>query len=522
MFIKKRGTDKREPTHSAANLLISFNPRIDFDITEEDAASFLHKLRFGDLVLGYNTLGKNMSHIIADQDQRAVDENAYAPQTTWSNEIAAYLIYDDYDPFTLTREWRLFKSLGIDKKGYTWKHPDNRQGYMGIGHMLADQEDELYSISKGLKKDISRFRSIQDVQIVDNIQMYSSYKNPRARIPTWKFPLPTVDKKIIKIENVGRAHITWILNDVCNYSCRYCPSVLHDGKNHLFEWDVIEPFLEKLFEVYKDRNVGFSLSGGEPTMSPFFPELVQKIHQLGGTVGITTNLSRTIRYIREHFKYLTYAACSFHPAQEFKDNKADEWLEKIKIASQLTTVTARVMMDPDYWDQTIEFIERLKKNTTAKVEIVYIDDQYGSSRTKLVNLRYTPNQQEFFKNFQVIPGRNSPENILKTNAIYRTFDKGYSEMTFEDGSKGTITNPQELINRGQTNFYDYKCSIGTESLFIHQLGHIKRGNCDVGGVIGTIKEFDKVRWEEFVRPVICNSLRCTCGGDIPVSKWQSI
>lgn len=524
MFIKKRGSGKKEPSYSAANILISFNPRIDFEITEEDAASFLHRLRFGDLVLGYNTLGKNMSHIIADNDQRAVDENAFYRQETWSNEMAAYLVYDDYDPYTLTNEYKKFKALNIDGiQGHKWSHPDNRHGYMGIGHMLGEQRDTLYSASHGLKKDLSRFKSIQDVQIVDNIQMHSAFKTPRARIPQWKFPIPVQAKKIIEIKNEDKAIITWILNDICNYACRYCPPVLHDGKNHLFNWDVVSPFLDRLFEQYgKNRHLTFSLSGGEPTLSPFFPEMIERIHTLGGTVGITTNLVRTPRFIKDNFKYLTYAACSFHPAQEFPNGTADEWLEKIKIASLETQVAARIMMDPLHWDKSIEFIEKLKKKTTAKIEIVYIDDQYGASRTKLAKINYSEEQLEFFKTFKETPSRSSADLIRITNPIYRDFHATPVQATFEDNTTENITSPQGLINKGQTNFYDYLCNIGAESLFIHQNGHIKRGNCDVGGVVGSVKEFDKINWDNFSRPVICNSLRCHCGGDIPVSKWKGI
>jgi hypothetical protein len=508
------------PKHSQANILISYDPRIDYELTEEDCASFFSSFRFGDLTLGYNTLGKNISHILYDDDVRAAEENAVALQTNWSSEIMAIMAVDSSTPDAKTRLYHKFKQLGLEKHGWKFGDHANREGYLIIGHMYEFQQDDIYANAGGMKIDLTPFSSVQSVEIVSDTQMHTAYKHPTFRIPSWKKPLPVQGKKIIEIKNENWAIITWILNDICNYSCRYCPPVLHEGKNHLFDWNVVEPFLDNLFLFYGlnlNRKLLFSLSGGEPTLSPFFPELVKKINTLGGYVGITTNLARTPRYIEENFKYLSYAGCSFHPAQEFTNNTADEWLEKVKIASNLTMVTVRVMMDPLYWDQSIEFIERIKNETTARVEIVYIDDQYGSSKSKLADIKYTPAQTEFFKTFKTIPTRTNTQKILETNPLFKQYSSN-TIITYEDNDTEVLNSPQMFINKGQTNFFDFKCAIGSESMFIHQYGHIKRGNCEVGGIIGNVKEHEKIDWNSLLKTVLCNSVRCSCGADIPISK----
>jgi hypothetical protein len=508
------------PEYSHANILISHDPRIDYEITEEDEASFFKFFRFGDLYLGYNTLGKNLSHIILDEDSRAADENAVVLQTTWSNEVMATLGTDTATPDYQTRLYQRFKKLNLEKHGWKFGDHKNREGYLLIGHMYEIQQDDIWASLGGVKMDLTPFSSVQSLEIVTDTQMTTAYKFPHTRIPSWKKPLLLQGKKIIEIKNENWAIITWILNDICNYSCRYCPPVLHEGKNHLFDWDVVEPFLDNLFAFYElnlRRKLLFSLSGGEPTLSPFFPELVKKIHTMGGYVGITTNLARTPRYIEENFKYLSYAGCSFHPAQEFLNNTADEWIEKVKIASSLTMVTVRLMMDPLYWDQCVEFIDRIKNETTARLEIVYVDDQYGSSKNKLADIKYTTEQTEFFKNFKTIPTRTTSLKILDSNPIFKQYSSN-ADITYEDGTKEALTSPQMLINRGQTNFFDFKCAIGTESMFIHQYGHIKRGNCEVGGIIGNVKDHNKIDWNSLLRTVQCNSVRCSCGADIPISK----
>jgi MoaA/NifB/PqqE/SkfB family radical SAM enzyme len=509
------------PTFSNVNILMSYDPRLDYEITEEDSASFFPYYRFGDLVLGYNTLGKNISHIVLDEDTRAAEENAVVLQTTWSNEIMALLGADNATPDYKTKQYHRFKKVGLEQHGWKFGDHRNREGYLLIGHLYEVQEDDLYKNAGGLKMDLTPFSSVKSVEIVSDTQMTAAYTNPTtSRIPHWKGPLPLQGKKIIEIKNESWAIITWILNDICNYSCRYCPPVLHEGKNHLFDWDVVEPFLDDLFLFYGlnlNKKLLFSLSGGEPTLSPFFPDLVKKIHTLGGYIGITTNLARTPRYIEENFKYLSYAGCSFHPAQEFPNNTADEWIEKVKIASNLTMVTVRLMMDPLYWDKCIEFIDRIKNETTARLEVVYIDDQYGSSKNKLVDLKYTPEQSEFFKNFKTVATKTTAVKILETNPLFRKYSSN-AVITYEDSTSEVINSPQMLINKGQTNFFDFRCAIGTESMFIHQYGHIKRGNCEVGGIIGNVKDHKKIDWNSLLRTVICDSVRCSCGADIPISK----
>jgi len=514
----------QETKLSGLNLHISFHPRVDYEFTEEDATAFVPHTKFGDLFLGYNTLGKNLAHVVHTMDKRSAVANDFVRQTTWSTEILAILQPSNDDPWERLDRFRKFKELGLESHGYKWRDPENREGYAAIGTMYSKQMDDLYSFEHGLKKDFSKFDSIQNVTLVDDIQMFSAYKSEAFRVPHFKKPLPILADPIVKVENKNTAIITWILNDICNYQCRYCPDVLHNGKNVKYDWDVVEPFIDKLFDFYgkeQKRQLLFSFSGGEPTLSPYFPQMLQKIYENGGGIGLTTNLSRTARYIRDNFKYLSYANCTFHPAFEFKNNTHFDWLERAKIASELTFTTVRMMLDPLYWNECIKFIEYIRDNTKLRLEIVFIDDQYGTSDKKITDIDYTEEQVAFFKNWKTIDNRITTEEIQKNNPLWRKYDPD-AVATDSSGKVFPITTVQEYINRGQTNWYDYKCAIGKESMFIHQNGHIKRGNCDVGGTIGFVNNWQAIDWFSLNRQVTCTSLRCSCGADVGISKirWQ--
>lgn len=495
----------------------SLNPRIDFDLTDDDWLNSVRYTKFGDLCLGYNTLGKNLGHVVRDLDFDAVNRNAIVPQKTWSNELYIDLLHEGSDPYQVREYKRLWNRLKITEKlGYQFgNYIQNREGYIKIGEIHSDLYEDYITKRNGIAIDFTKYNTMYDIEIISKRQFYL-----KERYPVWKKPVKQVGKTIDRIDNYSNI-ITWVLNDICTYNCRYCPPLLHNGKNHKYDWNHLNPFLDKLFALYgKEKPIIFSLSGGEPTLSPFFPELVKTIYANGGYTGITTNLARSDRYIKENFKYLIYACCSFHPAMEFPNNTSDFFVEKIKVVQTVTFATVRVMMDPLYWNETIEFINKLKTETKAKIELVMIEEQYGSSKNKLAEIPYTREQLDYINNFKTVENTTQPKEIKSTNPYYKNFSKA-SMVTFEDDSTTSLFTPQEYINNGQTTFFDYMCKIGNESLFIHQSGRIRRGNCTVGGWVGHLDNWQDINWDDLQRPIRCNVLKCHCGADVQVTKWRN-
>jgi MoaA/NifB/PqqE/SkfB family radical SAM enzyme len=494
----------------------SYSPRTDYTLEDEDTFCLKPFLDFGDLCLGYNTLGKSLKHIVQDEDLYSLKKNLIFPQTTWSNEMLIHMCPSDNTPEGFQFYWERWKKLNPEKFGFTYgEFFKNREGYYAIGTLDGKQKEELWTMRHNtMKVDLSRFTDIFDYSIISSEQHGKEYYNKENRKPHWKQLAPMQGKEIVKIENKEFSLVTWILNDICNYSCRYCPSELHDGKNYPLSWEQVEPFINHSIEMLSenDRKIIFSISGGEPTLSPFFPELVKEIHDRGHTTLLTTNLARTERFIEENFKYLLQASCSFHPAFEFKNQTSDTFIEKLKISSRVTRTTVRVMMDPLYWDQCIEFIEQVKTRTNVRIDIVMIEEQYGQSSDKLCEINYSPEQLKFFEDFNTI----EPRTLVK----YQVNDNFDPLITYVDGTvvKG-VSSYQTLINNGQSRFYNWNCSIGSESMFIHQTGDIRKGNCQVGGrTWGKMSEWKEINWGNFKKEIVCTQRSCTCGADIPISK----
>lgn len=513
------GKDDNNPSPSAV-ITYSLSPRTNFPLEAADFDNLVKFPDFGDFCLGYNTLGKNLEHIVLDEDFEALDRNAIVPQTAWSSESFIYLGAKDTDEQkSLNKYKKKWDALNVSEKtDYIFgEFKKNREGYIKIAEI--DERSKLFLYDKKnavVKIDFAKYSKVQNIEIVRE-EVFN--KLGEERIPRWK-PIPDNTGKIIeKIEN-REAIITWILNNVCTYSCRYCPPNLHNGTNPKYDWEEIEPFIDKIFQQYKKQfgtNITFALSGGEPTVSRFFPELVKEINSRGGSVGITTNLTRSVRFIEDNFGYLSYAACSFHPSMAFTRNDVDDFIEKIKVAEKYTNVSVRVMLDPEYWDQTIEFIDRLFEEVKSNVDVVYIQDQYGGSIEKICELSYTPKQQSYIENYKNLNMKKSTVKIF--SKIDKNKQRKKPIVYYENGQSEELISPQKYINSGETRFFDYSCNIGKESLFIKYDGSIRRANCTVGGSnIGTIENFKDIEWQDMSTPVRCTIGWCACGADVPVSK----
>jgi len=502
----------------AGIITYSLNPRKDFPLTDIDNESFIKFTKFGDFCLGYNTLGKNLEHVILDNDQEAVDRNAIVPQTTWSDEVYVYLGQDNNNVNKYKSKWN---SLQITEKlGLVFgEHIKNKEGYIKIGQMTKFSKDKFRITSEELTNaskyqvNFKKYTKVYNIEVVSEQVMNSIERTPR-----WK-PIPKSTGKIVeKIKLGDNKIITWILNNICTYNCRYCPDMLHNGKNTKYDWQNIQPFLDSILEKYE--TCSFALSGGEPTLSTFFPELVRKINEKGSTVGITTNLSRSPRYIESHFKYLSYAACSFHPSMVFPKGHKDGFIEKAILASKHTYAPIRVMMDPEYWEEVIAFIDEIAiKCINNSVELVYIQDQYGSSKEKICELSYTPEQINFILTYKSSHKNAFPIHSLVDRSEGPMFTTKYINEPHQLMARKTA---QEMINTGETRFFNYTCNIGKESLFINYDGRIRKANCNVGGTtFGTIETYKDIDWDQLMQPLICTQGYCPCGADVPISKFKN-
>jgi organic radical activating enzyme len=310
-------------------------------------------------------------------------------------------------------------------------------------------------------------------------------------------------KKIIRIQQPDNAplNLTWIINNICTNHCSYCATNLHMGKNHNYAWANALRFFEMLFERYP--KIHCSVSGGEPSVSPFFPEICKLFYERGHTIGVTTNLAKPVRYWRELAPYLQYASISWH--SQFIDIN---FLEKTLAVAELIPTNVRVLMLPGQWEQCVNAYDKLSKIDKFTTEPVRIQDKRGMDTSAHV---YNVPQQIWFE-------QNRPSNVGKMLHLNREDVAGLGAIYyFNDNTRLTNSNTTDLVNSGLTNFNGYTCEIGLKSLYIDYNGKVFAGNCCVGGTLGSINEPENISWP--TQPITCNVNLCHCDTDVSINKW---
>ena len=312
--------------------------------------------------------------------------------------------------------------------------------------------------------------------------------------------------KIIKIQQRDDSlmHLTWMINNICTNHCSYCPPNLHEGKNHYYEWENAQRFFKMLFERYP--RIHCSVSGGEPSLSPFFPEICKLFYEAGHTIGCTSNAAKPASYWKNIAPYLDYICFSWHP--QFPDKN---FLEKVVAAARQITVTVRVMMLSDKWDECITMFNELSirwEFITEPVKIIAYNDIDPTTSV------YTEEQLEWFEKNHGNHNERQPLRhlISPTNPV-----EILSTYYFDDDTIVEKANASDWVNRGYTNFNGYTCEIGKKSLFVRPNGIIYLGNCLVGGKIGNINKPEKIMWP--TDNIKCNIDICSCSSDVNINKW---
>lgn len=305
----------------------------------------------------------------------------------------------------------------------------------------------------------------------------------------------------------GALDLTWVMNNICTNSCRYCPPALWDGKNHHYEWEHAKSFMQRLMAAHE--KIICSISGGEPTVSPFFPELVKMLYDNGHHIQVTTNGARTIRYWEKIAPMIDNISWSYHAAM-MNEADEDEWIEKVAHCHTLTRCGIRVMMDSDNWDRCVNFVGKLKAADCANFEIVRIlADQAGTSN---IGEMYTEEMEKWMTHYPNVyhattQPLDKPQPLNQLVEVHKTDGKIIS-----DGE----VDLNNIVLTENNRFTGWACNIGLESLFIHYNGYVKKGNCLEGGQLFHLNEHEN--YELPNSGEICTRKSCMCTTDVKISK----
>ncbi len=301
--------------------------------------------------------------------------------------------------------------------------------------------------------------------------------------------------------------VNWCFFSICNFSCSYCPTDLHDGAQRGQDIEKVKKFCLQVINNKKGKKVFFEFTGGEMTYYKHFVELFQFLKDNGADTGMISNGSRDLNFWEKHKHLIDHICLSFHP----EEGDADHFFNVVKLLNEVTTVHVNIMMLPEKF----EFLHALANRIASEVEGVSVAMQALFTQMSGEIFPYTPEQKDILDNPQFPWG----QNILyhRPKQLDRKIYRGEMKMVFSDGTVQEA-NPPEIIAKGENNWLGWKCHMGLENIVVNYHGQVQGGWCGVGGIIGNITD------EDFKFPdqaILCTAPKCFCGLDIMSTKERN-
>ncbi len=164
----------REP-RALRFLNFSFFPQYNIPLDLEDYENFTMERQFGDLVMGYGTIGKNLFHCYWDNDLELVKKKMVRPQVMANPNVLSFF---NAGRFTSKMEEGAYASFykwcdenKVEKYGYDCRDPLHRGGHIRLGEFLNDvTSDEMIRVLKEYKN-VKGFEFLweNDLYHVDNL-----------------------------------------------------------------------------------------------------------------------------------------------------------------------------------------------------------------------------------------------------------------------------------------------------------------------------------------------------------------
>ena len=313
-----------------------------------------------------------------------------------------------------------------------------------------------------------------------------------------------MEHKYIRLEHSTPSHndwfvVNWCLGNTCNYSCSYCPSVLHDGSKYWPDPSVIKNFIARVKDHYFHKNIYFEFTGGEVTMYKHFIEICQFCTEMGVKVGLISNGSRTLRYWEENKQYFDHVCLSFHP--EYADDK--HFIEVVKLLNNDVRTHVNIMMSPEKFDHCYAVANKVKNLGNISMALQPLIHDFGDTLYD-----YNDFQKRIFD--------KQHELISKHIKFTKTFDyyRGAMRVVYPDDTS-QVSSAHRFISEKINDWSGWKCYAGIEQLIVDMDGSIYRGWCKEGGAIGKIDDADLKLPSE---PIVCGKTMCHCNFDIMSTK----
>lgn len=281
--------------------------------------------------------------------------------------------------------------------------------------------------------------------------------------------------------NTVRLHID--LNTICNNKCPYCYA-----RQEEHDWGLIMSndyikniLVPNLYKISSNKYLDIVLLGGEPTLHPYFLEILEKISSMRRTrVSITSNGTRA--YANASASSNVRWAFTFHPSQV---SNVDEWLEKILSRKSLWWEVAISPLIDCWGDDVEKKAERIK----------YVIDVCHKN-----GIRVQPTFQ--FNPYELGPTTIHTDNIVK---YYNFLENEYPVYRYGDEE----LNDYQIVVQNKNKIIGCECINNNIQLTVR--GTLRR--CCTN---------ETLSWDDVHKKIIavmkCPLPECTCYGFLTLHK----
>ena len=317
----------------------------------------------------------------------------------------------------------------------------------------------------------------------------------------------------------NRLRIQWNMGNSCNYSCEYCPPILHDGSKPWLKTEVYIDTIERLNMHYNALNkvLDYELIGGEVTVIPGFEDIIRKIHDLGSSSVVYTNASRTVNWWSKAKHYMDGVVLTYHPLTQDKQhfiNVVNEIKDHVTIDINIAGVSGQMNELGLFVEELRNLFLNCDRNNYNHVSIcvkTIYKKMLGKNSKQETYWPYSEQELEVLQRPGVKPMPEPEQHIQEHHEPDPT--AWMTEFLYDDGSKKYVQSHQ-IINEGLNNFKGMKCHLGFESLNIDANGDIYSSWC--GAVsFGNISNKD---WSLLATKPTCPFDYCNNISDISITK----
>ena len=295
-------------------------------------------------------------------------------------------------------------------------------------------------------------------------------------------------------------HIDIILGNLCNWSCSYCPTHLHDGSDPWLDKDALIKFLKKSCQHYKNlgkKYFDFNFLGGETSLYKNFIDITKwiKDQDFNSNIEIMTNGYRKLSYWKDNIQYFDTVRITHH-VENADPYQTKTLADFVVDCGKFTSVG--IPMLPNKWQKSMQHVE------------IILDSKH----------KFDVSPKTLLHDFGVknIPYDYSEDQKKTLKTKFR-----FNQLSSKNKKYRKGINPGKLIANGDNKFKNYTCYAGIDIIGISRFGELRLGgNCKVAslGFTGKTIYDDDIVFP--TKPVICTQEKCSCLPDVQTKKYLNV